>query len=122
MSRNLAIICAAVLFVTLVTAAPSGSYCGSYLGIFSGKVSFTSAADLSVTLDLVSSKTTCPNEPYTFDASSGVITLANLNNPNDCLGKLVADAHLSGITVTYNSGSNTIDLDAGIANLKLSSC
>lgn len=121
-SNKLVLVAVALATVIAVAAAagPSGSYCGSYISLVSGKVTF-SAATLDVTLEVFGTPHSCTNVAYTYSAATNVITIPSSTDPSSCVGQLIASNGLT-LSATYNPSANTIALDAGIATINMDSC
>lgn len=118
----------AVLFVLAagfdVAAAarmPSGSYCGSYIFVIKGKISFASAEKFDFHLDLAGSNKDCNSERYVV-APDGKITLPDEAKDGNCIGELMKDNDLDSLDIKYDAGRNVIDLDAGVAKVTLKQC
>ena len=103
-----------------VTANPSGNYCGSYMGMVTGKVDFGKNT-IDVNLDVFNSKSNCPNVYYQFNAVTNIITIPSASDKADCLGKLISSNGLK-LDATYNPSANSISLDVGIATIDMTSC
>jgi hypothetical protein len=118
---NKAFLIVAVFAAVVLAAGPSGSYCGSYNGLVTGKVDFTSGSSATINIDILGSDTNCPGEGYTYDASNGVIDFPGATNPSDCLGRLLSSYGIT-MTATYDASANTISLGTSVASITLTPC
>ena len=114
--RTFALVVIAALLALGAVASPSGMYCGSYMGMVSGKVTFASST-IDVKLDVFSSKHECDNVAYSFNGVTNAINIPSATDKSSCLGDLI-----SSNAATYHPGANTISLDVGIATIDMSSC
>lgn len=124
MPRYSMLISACVLLLAgLIVADPSGPYCGSYsFGLVTGKVDMN---DSKHVFDLefhgLGADVKCENEAYVYNAETGVLAVAGATDTSNCLGSVLKSNGLT-LTVTYNSGEDTLKIDLGIASLTASPC
>ena len=123
MRALIALLVAAVVccMVGAVAAAPSGTYCGSYMFVIKGKISFRSEQTFDLDIDTPESKSHCQAQRFKLEAD-GAVTLPDAELDGNCIGELMRGNGLSGLKIKYNAGRNTIDLDAGVADITLKSC
>jgi len=114
------LVCVAALAALALAGAPSGAYCGSYMGFIKGKMTVT-GNEFAFSLDVAGTKSSCPNAPFTVNAA-GAVDVPSLKDPNACLGHLVRSNGLTQFDVSYNAAENTIKLDAGIGSVTLERC
>lgn len=126
--KKIIIVVAAVVLALLAVATfaraahPHGAYCGSALfGEIKGKVSFPSNNKLSLAIDAMDDKISCPDITYSVDHATGMILLPDAKSPSTCLGKVLENAKIQ-IKVHYLKYKNVIQLDTGVANLELKQC
>lgn len=67
------------------------------------------------------SETTCNDEKYTYDPKTHHAVLVGATDPQDCIGKMLHDNHLS-LDITYNPAKDIILLDIKIAKIECTKC
>merc|ERR1712093_90706 len=98
-----------------------GQYCGSILTLASMKVKIDSATLMSVQGTYQGNTSTCPNEPYTYDATTGAIVVTKLLEPSDCVYQVFTKLgqNPKDVKVTYDAGANSMALQLSLGNLNL---
>ena len=102
----------------------SGKYCGSVEGVVDVTVDLSAATGFNLKATIMGSEIECNGEPYTFDESSGKVTIPGIDNPDDCIGKVADEFGITADTVdiTYSAASNSIKIDIGFGSVELKSC
>jgi hypothetical protein len=101
-------------FVSKTTGGPSGEYKGSKTVLgneMTADLNFQSASTLSISVDASSLgiNFACDSESFTL-GSDGAITLPGATTAGDCLKEGLDKYGVDLKTISYNSGSDSIDL------------
>jgi hypothetical protein len=102
-------------------SVPTGSYCGDYMFVISGKITFNDAETFDLKIDVAGDTTTCTAEKFIM-APTGNLLLPNLQQDDDCVGQLMKSNSLSKMDIQFNSAHNTIALDVGAGKVTLKRC
>lgn len=110
-------------FLVAKDAGPNGYYCGSFSGgLIKGKLRFVREASLfDVHVEGMKIDLTCNDEPYAYDGESHVLTMVNMNEPDDCLGSKLNSSHTT-LGASFMVQSNTVRLDLGFTYIDCTSC
>lgn len=105
-------------------ANPTGKYCGSVEGVVDVTVDLSASTGFNLKATIMGSEIECNGEPFTFDESSGKVTIPGIDNPDDCIGKVADEFGITADTVdiTYSAASNSIKIDIGFGSVELKPC
>jgi hypothetical protein len=109
--------------VVLAAQGPSNAYCGSYLfGEVTGKAVFTAGAQkFDLNIKAFDKELSCSAIEYKVDSTNGQLVIPDAKTPSSCIGKMLIQNKLKA-DFKYTESDNTIDLNLGVANVKLSQC
>jgi len=81
----------------MITADPSGTYCGSYDDIVSVKVKVDSLQSIDLSASIFGFATTCNGEAVKYNTTGPIhdVSFPNINNANDCVAKTLSSYGLS---------------------------
>eukprot|EP00028_Trichosphaerium_sp_Am-I-7-wt_P003486 CAMPEP_0168529436 /NCGR_PEP_ID=MMETSP0405-20121227/13914_1 /TAXON_ID=498012 /ORGANISM="Trichosphaerium sp, Strain Am-I-7 wt" /LENGTH=136 /DNA_ID=CAMNT_0008553173 /DNA_START=1 /DNA_END=408 /DNA_ORIENTATION=+ len=124
MMRLILVAFALVALAICLDVVPHGAYCGSDSSLFTIRVDVVSLTAINVNATVLGMPAYCADEAVTYDDSTHVITIPNINKPDDCFNKILVGNGVdpSEITVTFAPANNTIIIDASGATIDMPEC
>lgn len=96
----------------------TGKYCGSIMGIVNDiKISFNTDSTFNVTAKVFGKTISCTDEQYSYDASTGAVTLIGAN---DCLTAHLQQYGLNNLSITYTKAAVKLTVDG--ENFSIPAC
>lgn len=108
-----------VIAIVAKSHPTSGSYCGSYWGIISGKMT-VQGDNMILALDIGGTKTTCPATPFSVKPD-GRVDVPAFTDKKTCLGHLLSEGNIQ-LSAKYDAAADKIILDAGVGKVDLTRC
>jgi len=93
-----------------LSSVPLEKYCGNILSLAKISVKVMDATHIDIDMKVFGTDLLCPREPYTFESSTGLITLTNIHNATDCLkvGFEKQGQDPSSVCLTYNTDADSV--------------